>query len=335
MLQLWQIWAGVNMLRSIQNQYRGINAHLHSVWQATSTWHHFHNVYIAALMQAFNAQLRHLQYVAEIEDALQIRRDDNTQAIYRPDVSLYDVDPARTFQHGLAPEQVAAGTTVLALPDMLADPYPDDKPYRALAIRALNPETGLSGELVAWLELLSPSNKGTHQHARDYQRKRLDILESGVVFIELDFLHEYLPTFERIVPYQPHVPHAHPYRVLIIDPRPHIDSGVVYMHEFDVDTPLPTMIIPLNGSDRLTFDFDVVYQATFSASFYGDKVDYALLPMHFETYTESDQARILTRLVAVLTAAQRGDTLEQPPQALETLPFDAALKQYQVFQAAP
>lgn len=58
------------MIRSVQNQYRGINAHLHSLWQAEGKWHHFHNVYIAGLMQALNAQLRQMNYVAEIEDAL-------------------------------------------------------------------------------------------------------------------------------------------------------------------------------------------------------------------------------------------------------------------------
>ncbi len=320
------------MIRAVQNQYRGIHAHLHSLWQANGTWHHFHNVYITALMQALNAQLRQMQYVAEIEDALQIWREDGSITHYRPDVSIYDSVPTRPSGQNLITEQITTGTTVLAMPDMLANPYADDKPYRAIAIRPINPETGTSSDLVAWLELLSPSNKGSHQHARDYQRKRLDILESGVVFIELDFLHEYLPTFERIVPYERHLPHAHPYRIVILDPRPTIESGMVYMHEFDVDTPLPTMIIPLNGSDILKFDFDAPYQTTFAASFYGDKVDYGVLPVNFAAYTEPDQARILTRMIAVITASQRGIDLEQVPQPLATLPLAEALQQVEALQ---
>ena len=36
-------------MRSVRNQYLGINAHLHSYWQAVRGWNNFHNPYIVQL----------------------------------------------------------------------------------------------------------------------------------------------------------------------------------------------------------------------------------------------------------------------------------------------
>lgn len=143
-------------------------------------------------------------------------------------------------------------------------------------------------------------------------------------------MHEYPPTFERILSYPRYNPH--PYRIIIIDPRPAIESDLFFMHEFNVDEPIPEMVIPLNGDDFLKFDFNLPYQHTFAASFYGDKVDYTRLPVNFDAYSDSDKACTLTRMLAVIAAAQRNDDLEQAPQALEILPLEEALKQYQNFR---
>ena len=60
--------------------------------------------------------------------------------------------------------------------------------------------------------------------------------------------------------------------------------------------------------------------------FYGDRLDYSQLPLNFDRYREADQARIVSRMLAVIEAAQAGRDLEQPPQPVEPLPLDEALK---------
>ncbi len=56
-------------VRSIKNQYRGINAHLHSFWQARHKWNRFHNVHIAHLVGLLKAQLLPMGYTAVNEEA--------------------------------------------------------------------------------------------------------------------------------------------------------------------------------------------------------------------------------------------------------------------------
>jgi hypothetical protein len=109
---------------------------------------------------------------------------------------------------------------------------------------------------------------------------------------------------------------GHPYRIVILDPRPDLKEGWGMPYEFDVDEPLPLVTIPLNAGDQLEFDFGAVYQKVFLESFYGDEVDYSQLPMAFEHYSAADQGRIVHRLATVLEAAEQGLDLEQIPLPL-------------------
>jgi hypothetical protein len=88
------------------------------------------------------------------------------------------------------------------------------------------------------------------------------------------------------------------------------------------------MTIPLAGEDTLTFDFGAAYRKTFSEMLYGNEVDYAEFPLYFERYSEADQARIASRMLAVLKAAQSGVNLEtHAPLPAETLPLEEVLSQ--------
>ena len=59
-------------VRSLKNQYRGINAHLHSQWQAHGNWAGFHTRHIGDLAGLLRRQLYPMGYVAEIEESLQV-----------------------------------------------------------------------------------------------------------------------------------------------------------------------------------------------------------------------------------------------------------------------
>lgn len=290
------------MLQSVPNQFVGINAHLHSLWQSNGEWNTFHDYHIGQLMAALKAQLIPMGYTAKLTGSLQIRRvGDDLPRSPRSDVLIKDLDSARSFYPTLL-----ARTPVLTMADLLAEAPEDlEHPYRALLIEE-------QGEAVAWLELLSPSNKGSSRDAQSYLAKRHLLLEQGLVFVELDYLHESPPTFNRLPDYSRHDSQAFPYRIVVIDPRPEYRENKVYLYQFGVEEPIPEADIPLNGGDVLTVDFDRLYQVTFESGLYGYEMDYAELPLHLERYSEADQLKILRRLFSVAKAKD----FELPPVAL-------------------
>jgi hypothetical protein len=128
-----------------------------------------------------------------------------------------------------------------------------------------------------------------------YGEKRLKLLQSGLVFVEIDYLHETPPTFPRLPNYslwgrmpQPQ-PGAHAYRILVVDPRPTLQEGISAAYQFDVDDPIPVVTIPLNAGDKLDFDFNAPYQKTYEEMLYGlQPVDYSSLPLRFDSYSRDD-----------------------------------------------
>jgi hypothetical protein len=307
-------------VRSIRNQYRGINAHLHSFWQATATWNRFHNAQITHLMETLRADLLPLGYVAEIEESLQIRRvggDAPTRP--RGDVVIYDPDPRRA---ALSP---GGGAATLTVADLLTDEE-TDHPYFAVAIYPLGPDL-TPGEAIAWIELLSPTNKGWGQDAATYLGKRRALLDSGLVFVEIDYLHETPPTFPRLLDYSDPVERergARPYRIVVLDPRPDLRAGPASIHEFGVDESIPTVALPLSADDQLAFDFGRPYLRMFEQGLYGYNLDYATLPTRFDRYSAEDQRRIVLRMLATIEAARDGGDLESGPFPVGDLSLEDA-----------
>jgi hypothetical protein len=318
-------------IRSIKNQYRGINAHLHSYWQAEGGWNGFHTAHIGDLFKALKARLWPMGYTADIEPSLQIRRLDERPTDPESDITVYDLDPKRSKVEFVS-HAAEASVLVVPIPKLLAESPLSEKRFGAIAIYELTPRRSERGQPVAWIELLSPSNKGSSRDAEIYREKRLKILDSGIVFVEIDYLHETLPTFKGIVDYRPRkgkpaTHDSHPYRIVILDPRPEVDEGEASLGEFDVDQPVPTIAIPLNAGDMLDFDFGTPYHKTFEEALYGlELVDYTQLPANFHRYSEEDQARIVARMLAVIEAAKRGEDLEKSiPSPLTPRPLQEGL----------
>lgn len=306
-------------IESRKNQYLGINAHLHSFWQATGLWNRFHNAHIVHLMMRLKAQLLPMGYTAEIEESLQIRRLGDDPRKPRADILISDLRARRLP----SAEPLAAHPQTLTVGQLLTEDEDEEHPYSAIGIYEY-PATPHSGEPVAWLELLSPSNKGYSADAYVYRAKRNTLLESGLVFVELDFLHETPPTFWRLADYTAHEANSHPYRIIVLDPRPDVKTGPAQVYEFDVDTPIPSATLPLNYGNRLDFDFNAVYHKHFEEALLGYGCDYSELPMNFDRYSPADQVRILTRMLTVLQAAQENRDLEQAPLPLVNAPASVA-----------
>ncbi|MCB0061616.1 MAG: DUF4058 family protein [Caldilineaceae bacterium] len=329
-------------VRSVKNQYLGINAHLHSHWQTVGGWSDFHSAHIGDISKTLKAQLLPMGYTTEIEQSLQIRRVDDSRDWPESDITIYDLlrnrPPNQELPH---PLETGAATVVLPLPLMVEENLVSEKPYGAIAVYEYIPRKRDRGEPVVWIELLSPANKGRGTDGAKYIEKRRTILESGIVFVEIDYLHETPSTFARLPRYSngehnghdehgqtkhgTHQP-AHPYRIVVLDPRPDLQNGKVYLDEFDVDAPIPTVPIPLNGTDLLRFDFGVPYRKTFEEELYGlEFVNYRELPQRLQRYSEEDQTRIAARMLAVLEAAQAHVDLETGPFPAEPVPLETAL----------
>jgi hypothetical protein len=113
----------VVQVRSIRNQFLGVNPHLHSYYQALGGWGRFHTPYLVNLTYALKARLLSMGYTAELEPSLQIRRIDADE-VNDPeaDVTIYDLDPIRSISPNVArttSSQTAAGELVLSIAEAI------------------------------------------------------------------------------------------------------------------------------------------------------------------------------------------------------------------------
>jgi hypothetical protein len=309
-------------VKSAFNQFLGINPHLHSFWQAQNLWSRFHGFHIAQLMASLKQQLVLMGYTAETEESLQIRRYGDKPLRPQADVIIRDTNPIR-FSN--SPQMgMAIAPEAIALKELEGEVNLDN-PYLAVGIYEFSNYE--HGELVAWLELLSPTNKGNTRDAIAYQAKRRLLLQQGIVFVEMDYLHETPPTFARIADYTQRENYASPYRIIALEPRPNYRDTTADLHSFYVDDPLPTLTLRLNGDDTVTIDFNTIYQKTFQEGVYGFDMTYDELPLRFHTYSPSDQAHIVTRMVHILERHQKGHGLDVPPQPLATMDLASGLQQ--------
>jgi hypothetical protein len=315
-------------VRSVKNQYRGINAHLHSLFQSRNLWSDFHVRHIPYLANALQRDLVSMGYVTTVETSLQIRRLESPPKRPRADILISD-----PFYRGQSPSTKLSNSPDFLIVELMEDEDVSDTPLRAVSIAPFDEESMERGEPVAWIELLSPSNKGDSQDAIAYREKRMDLLLSGMVYIEIDYLHETPPTFSTIARYYPpgtgsRVKDPQPYRIVVANPRPSYDEGRAKVEGFDVDTPIPTVTIPLQGDEALAFDFNAPYQKTFEESFYGLQIDYSELPRNFDRYLPYDQHKIALRMLSVMEAAREGIDVESGPFPLrDDLSLEAALVQ--------
>lgn len=319
-------------VRSVKNQYRGINAHLHSLFQAEGGWGGFHTRHIVHIADVLAAQLRPLGYMVQIEESVQIRRNFDSPQVYRADVLISDRQTSRTIESS----PLNAGQWI-PVTELIVENEVSEKPYRAIKIA----EFDSPHESIVWMELLSPSNKGYGEDAEAYRAKRMDLLESGLVFVEIDYLHETPPTYTTISRYYPGkkgrwLPDSHPYRLVVIDPRPQMENGKARVLGFDADQPIPQCDIPLALSEIVSFDFGIPYHRTFEEAFFGDFVDYSQLPRNFDRYSPADQLRIAQRMLAVLKAHQAGVDLETASLPVdETISLEDALAQIERLKLNP
>lgn len=292
-------------LRFRKNQYQGINAHLHSRLQNEfDAWDIFHTAYITDLARAIDALLPP-GYIAEPEKGLQIKQfhpltgetiKPELLRKSKPDISIYEtsVSPrAGTYMAG-----VAAAPT-LELPTNMEVEEPEIY-LSAVVIRVI--EDDEIKKPVTWLEVLSPTNKPGKTGFSQYYEKRHAALKASIALVEIDYLHETPPVTSLVPSYPDHESGAFPYGIIVTNPRPTLHEGRLRFYGIAINTPIPTIKIPLSGDDTFILDFNQVYQQTYeSLAAYSQRVDYDREPERFDTYHPADQERIRSVMTAAHT----------------------------------
>lgn len=276
-------------IRSEKNLYPGINPHLNSaLQQSEGDWQSFHAYHLINIAQLLNRQLPPAYY-AKPEQSLQIKIYDpplERTSKSRPDVLISRFDlPVEGHVQGLE-----RSTPTLTLP--LVEVVEELDEVTALVIyRGEKPITRI--------EVLSPANKVPGSHAALYVVKRAETLHSGLHVVEIDYLHERRPTVEALASYASGAAEAYPYHIIVFDAQPSFDEGQTYFYGFNVFSPLPLVKIPLMGDEAVEFDFGEVYSLTFSERPFYSTVDYALEPINFAAYSESDQQAIRSHMAKI------------------------------------
>lgn len=284
--------------QTLENPYKGINAHLHSLAQNPrdkhpTIWTSIHASHIGDLINALNSNLP-LNYIARPEQSLQIWTEEPTQDEQetvpspkkrspRPDVSVY-----RTSVSDSHIETEGENAPVRVIPLNL---YLEEEITIPSAVIYEVREHEIAGKPVTRIELLSASNKRGGRGEDGYRKNRMEAIRSGTSLIELDYLHQSASSLPRIPPY-PQGIDSHPYYIAVTDCRSGFpDEMRAYIR--DVNQALPSeLAIPLAGEDSLIFDFEAVYQHTFRIGRWGIHIDYDELPRNFESYSEDDQETI-------------------------------------------
>ena len=285
-------------LHSRKNEYRGVNAHLHSLLQHNGEWESFHSVHIVDLVRAIIPRLPD-RYRATIEKSLQIREyhTDTGRRIVRrpkPDVLIFDTQAAAP-----SPQTGISDSAVATMTQPVIDTFDAEVEQRLTTIviyeRGDDPR---KGRPITQIELLSPTNK-TDAYVT-YAEKRAAALKSGLCLVEIDYLHESESPVQGIPSYPRGEADSTAYNITINLPRPTVEEGISSTFGFGVDVPFPILNIPLAGDDFVSLDFGLPYAVTFETiPSFSEDVDYAVLPEEFETYSPTDQERIRQRMAAV------------------------------------
>lgn len=210
-----------------QSPFPGMDPYLESHWRDV------HADLIALSRTALNLALPG-DLVARMEGRVVIDRVDyaSPRAIY-PDVRVYE-DPSTATQ-----SVSGAGKSAIAEPIVLEF---DTEEHTETFVTILDAD---GGELVTVIEFLSPTNKWQGEGRDEFRRKRNELIESKVNFVEVDLVREgsWRELLRPVVaPARVHTA----YRAIIRRFHP---VRRVELYPISIRHPLPTIPIPLREND--------------------------------------------------------------------------------------
>ncbi len=278
-----------------QKRFVGIHPYINSWLQTPSDadglsgWGAFHAAHVVTMAEVLQEALPP-HYVAFAEQSIQLTEWGwNMGQIRRPDVTVLQTNPPSEPANS---QNSPMPTMVFDLEDL----EPFTEPMKRVVVREFR--EGRIGKPVTAIELLSPTNKPPKSDFHLYQRKRQEIILSGVSLVEIDYLHETPPILPQI-PQYPHQANSYPYYVLVTDVRPIQPRKTVNVFAFGVDDPIPQIPVPLMGEEWVMFDLAKAYHLTLQRGAWLRLVDSMIgkdyHTAQFEAYHPKDQAWILAQ----------------------------------------
>jgi hypothetical protein len=246
--------------------------------EAPSLWPDVHHELISEIRAALDPALRP-SYVARVELRVYISDDEDPgREVLVPDLRV-EAGPKRRGTRKTKGEPESAVTEPLIVPTLL------DEEIEEAFLKIVHVE---SESLVTLIEVLSPANKVRGSRGRtSFMRKRQDILNSEVHWVEIDLLRAGTPSVTD-PPLRPS-----DYRVLIS----RADRRLRTLHwPISVRQELPVIGIPLRGKDpEAPVALGAVLRSVYDRAAYDVSVDYRKEPEPPLTGNDAKWARELVR----------------------------------------
>lgn len=230
--------------------------------EAPAIWPDVHHELISQIRSALNPSLRP-HYVARVELRVYVTsQDDPGIEVIVPDVRI-----EATNKTGSKKIKHTHGAAVAVMePEIIPYLIDDEIKEARLEIRHRD-----SGDLVAIIEVLSPTNKIHGSKGREsFMEKRRNTLDSHVHWIEIDLLRAGIPSITR--------PPLRPSDYRIVMYRARERRGRCW--RFNLRQPLPTIGIPLRGKDPdIPLDLAKVFGEAYDHGAYDLSINYGQEPM--------------------------------------------------------
>lgn len=228
--------------------------------ESLELWPNVHNSLVASIRDDLTPILRP-RYFVDLESRTTVLTGDDHDHLYVADVSILARDA-----EDLGSEGVAVMEQVATKPFHIVVQMPADEVEETfLTIKELP-----SRRAVTSIEVLSPTNKRTFDARKAYVRKRQELLDSRVNFVEIDLLRAGKP----MPPEEPSV--VSDYRILIFRPRL---GRIAHLDGFSYKTAIPEIPIPLLPQDaEPTLDLNGILRALPERAGYDMAIDYSQPP---------------------------------------------------------
>ena len=236
-----------------ENPFPGMNPYL----ERSELWLGIHNRVIVHLGDTLARQLRP-EYIVRVEERMYVSEEADGEALRRarlPDVMILDDGAVASTSIAV----VEAPHSKDAIPVRI--PYKDEQRQRYLEVIRVS-----NREVVAVIELLSPSNKSSPGREA-YIAKRNQVFHSMSHLVEIDLLRAGRP-----MPVIGDVPPSH-YRILVTNARSM--DAIADLYPCSIPSPIPIFVMPLaEGSEGIAIDLKPIIDEVYFLGSYDRDIDY-------------------------------------------------------------
>ena len=235
------------------NPFPGMNPYL----ERPDLWHGIHNRVIVHLGDTLARQLRP-EYMVRVEERMYVSEGMDGRGLRQarlPDVMVLDDGAGASVSTAV----VEAPRSKDAIPVRI--PYEEEQRQRYLEVIRVS-----NREVVAVIELLSPSNKSTPGREA-YIAKRNQVFHSMSHLVEIDLLRSGSP-----MPVIGDVPPSH-YRILVTNALN--EDAIADLYPCYIQSPLPIFVMPLaEGSEGIAIDLKPILDEVYVLGSYDRDIDY-------------------------------------------------------------